>query len=64
MSAALMTVQGNSLKMKKTTGTLSLGVQSQDYKTYDSALEVWGLHSTHHLLDQLLTRPEEETKEE
>jgi hypothetical protein len=64
MSAALMTVQRNSLKMKMTTGTLSLGVQFEDYKTCDSVLEVWGIHIVDQVLDQLLTRPEEETKEE
>jgi hypothetical protein len=38
---------------------LPLGVQSEDYPTYDSALEVCRVRSIDHTLDQHLTMPEE-----
>jgi hypothetical protein len=37
---------------------LPLGVQSEDYPTYDSALEVCGVWSIDHTLVQHLTMPE------
>jgi hypothetical protein len=41
-----------------------LGVQSEDYATCDSALEVYGVQSINQVLGQQLTRPEEEPEEE
>jgi hypothetical protein len=41
-----------------------LGVRSEDYPTYDSALEVCGVWSVDQVLDQHLTTPEEAEKEE
>jgi hypothetical protein len=41
-----------------------LGMQSEDYPTCDSALEVCGVWSVNHVLDQYLTRPEEKPEEE
>jgi hypothetical protein len=63
MSAAMI-VQWKLLKMKRMTGTLPLGVQSEDYPTCDNALEVCGARSVDWLLDQHLTRPEEEPEKE
>jgi hypothetical protein len=37
-----------------------LGLQIEDYTTCDSALEVCGFHTFNQMLDQHLTRPEEE----
>jgi hypothetical protein len=37
-----------------------LEMQFEDYKTHDSALEVCGIQSVNQVLDQRLTRPEEE----
>jgi hypothetical protein len=53
--------------MKRTTGRHSLqphGVQFEDYPTCDSALEVCGFQTVNQVLDQHLTRPEEEEEEE
>jgi hypothetical protein len=41
-----------------------LGVQFEDYTTCDSALEVCGVQSVDHMLDQHLTRREEPEEEE
>jgi hypothetical protein len=41
-----------------------LGVQSEDYRTCDSALEVCGVQRVHQVLDQHMNRPEEEPEED
>jgi hypothetical protein len=41
-----------------------LGVQSEDYPTCDSALEICRVWGVNQVLDQHLTMPEEETEEE
>jgi hypothetical protein len=66
MSAAMTAVQLNSLKMKRMTGVYlqHLGLQSEDYTTSDSAPEVCEVQSVDQVLDQQLTRPEEEMEEE
>ena len=40
-----------------------IGVQFQDYRTCDSAVEVCGVQSGHHVLDRQFNRPQEESEE-
>jgi ADP-glucose pyrophosphorylase len=42
----------------------TLGVWSEDYSVYDRALKIFGIRSVDQVLDQHLTRPEEEPKED
>jgi hypothetical protein len=52
--------------MKRTTGTVykPLGVRSEGYPTCNSAPEVCGVQSVDQMLDQHLTKSEEEPEEE
>jgi hypothetical protein len=62
--AAMMTVKLSEDEEDDWHSLQPLGVQCEDYPTFDSALEVYRVQSVDHVLDQHLNRPKEELGEE